>query len=300
MKLFKKAAAHVIVNDKETKIYLDELTYGELVRRIYHCLENSDFETITTKNLKLGIVDMDQQAIQSDEDVRKAFEKDIPTLKVIWRNCGQKKMINNALVIMIAISEYNKETDWPNLENVKDRDLENFKKLFKDELKYDFICNESPKMLKPDVEEFLDAVIANYKLRENSNKYDALIIILCGHDCPKIFIVDACRGRNRPKSRAVVVRGNQENIQSEQFHGHDDDGFLTIWSTTKGHLVSDASLLSQCMHAVMTEAHKKNYSLNQMLREIRDKIRKNQQGEWYCVESQDTTLYDIVFTPNSR
>ncbi|ETO24977.1 hypothetical protein RFI_12164 [Reticulomyxa filosa] len=56
------------------------------------------------------------------------------------------------------------------------------------------------------------------------------------------------------------------------------------------------------MKDVVSEAYKKNCSLNQILHQIRDRVRKSKMGEWYCVESQDTTAYDIFFVsmPNAR
>ncbi|ETO02159.1 hypothetical protein RFI_35277, partial [Reticulomyxa filosa] len=108
-------------------------------------------------------------------------------------------------------------------------------------------------------------------------------------DLPKIFIIDACRGENVPNSYEYTTRGN------EKLHGHNDDGFLTIWSTTKGHRVADLSLLSQCMKNAVTSKYKSGYPFKQMLQNIRTEIRKHKSSEWYCVESQDTTDYDIIF-----
>ncbi|ETN99636.1 hypothetical protein RFI_37832 [Reticulomyxa filosa] len=108
-------------------------------------------------------------------------------------------------------------------------------------------------------------------------------------DLPKIFIIDACRGENAPKSYELAMRGN------EILHGHNDDGFLIIWSTTKGHRVADLSLLSHCMKNVVTSKYKSGYPFKKMLQDIRTEIRKNKSSEWYCVENQDTTDYDIIF-----
>ncbi|ETO00224.1 hypothetical protein RFI_37223, partial [Reticulomyxa filosa] len=110
---------------------------------------------------------------------------------------------------------------------------------------------------------------------ENIKKYDGLIVIICGHgddgnmlvasdgsslsidemrktfncnkmdsfkDFPKIFIIDVCRGKNNPISHEIRTRGTDMPL-----YGHNDDGFLTIWSTTQGHQIADFSLLSNCM-----------------------------------------------------
>ncbi|ETO11794.1 hypothetical protein RFI_25582 [Reticulomyxa filosa] len=113
-------------------------------------------------------------------------------------------------------------------------------------------------------------------------------------DCPKIFIIDICRGERAPKAYEVPTRGS---IQEQVTYGHNDDGFLLIWSTTSGHKVIDLSLLSKSMKKVISAMYKNGYSLHQMLKEIRDDIRKSKSGEWYCIESQDTTAYDIIFAP---
>ncbi|ETN98091.1 hypothetical protein RFI_39426, partial [Reticulomyxa filosa] len=89
--------------------------------------------------------------------------------------------IKNALVILIAISEYDDNNKWKNLKNVKEKDIKNFKQLFKQELDYEMVCNPSPKMTKDDVDEFIEQVKFNFKLRKNTSKYDGIIIIVCGH-----------------------------------------------------------------------------------------------------------------------
>ncbi|ETO19057.1 hypothetical protein RFI_18183 [Reticulomyxa filosa] len=316
---------YLLKKKKKRNAYLfDTLTSEELLHRSYQCLGLKDLENMRTMNLKLELFNTDNQIVQTDGDVLKAFEKRQLKFKAIWKNEGKKKLVKNALVVMIAISEYNETTPWPNLKNVKN--------CLKKEMKFTFVYNKSPKMNKEDVEEFLDGLAFNYKLRKNTNQYDGFIVILCGHgddgnvlvtsegssvsidkirssfnchemeslqDCPKIFIIDACRGRNKPISYPVVFRGFETSTKAFQMHGHNDDGFLTIWSTTKGHVVSDSSLLSEHMKGVITEFHKKNYTFNQMLHQIRDRIRKSKSGEWYCVESQDTTNYDIIFAANS-
>ncbi|ETO16964.1 hypothetical protein RFI_20374, partial [Reticulomyxa filosa] len=113
-------------------------------------------------------------------------------------------------------------------------------------------------------------------------------------DFPKIFIVDICRGENIPMAHKITTKGTNIN-KAISLYGHNDDGFLTIWSTTQGHQVVDFSLLSNCMANVIKSKYKSGYSLRQMLINIRQDIRKSKNGEWYCVESQDTTDYDIIF-----
>ncbi|ETN99336.1 hypothetical protein RFI_38145 [Reticulomyxa filosa] len=133
---------------------------------------------------------------------------------------------------MVAISEYD-NTTWSDLPNVKEKDVTNFKQLFEQELKYEVVCNSVPKMTKQDIQSFLAKLVVNHDLHENKNKYDGLIIIICGHgedgnmlvssdgkqvsidkirstfncnemesfkDLPKIFIIDTCRGENIPKA----------------------------------------------------------------------------------------------------
>ncbi|ETO34157.1 hypothetical protein RFI_02938 [Reticulomyxa filosa] len=100
---------------------------------------------------------------------------------------------------------------------------------------------------------------------KNANKYDGLIIFICGY-FPKIFIIDACCGENAPKSYKLAMRGN------EALYGHNDNGFFIIWSTTKGHRVADLSLLSECMKNVVTSKYKNGYPFKQMLREIVQKF----------------------------
>ncbi|ETO25430.1 hypothetical protein RFI_11707 [Reticulomyxa filosa] len=234
---------------------------------------------------------------------------------------GTKKRIENALVIMIGISEYNDNKVWPNLSSVKEDDIKNFEQLFKQELNYTFVYNSSPKMTKQDVQEFMDGVIIDHGLRKNTKKYDGLILIICGHgnqkdqgdalitsdgknfpidefrnsfncsqmqsfeDFPKIFIIDICRNKSDSEPQKPATRGKKGL--------HKDDGFFIIWSTTKGNETVDLSLFSETMNNIITSTYKSGYTLIQMLRDIRKEL--SNKNDYYCVENQDTTNYDIVF-----
>ncbi|ETO01755.1 ras-related protein Rap-1A [Reticulomyxa filosa] len=320
--------AYVIVDERKKLIKLNVVTFEELFRQVHNCLEWKDVQKMINENLKLEFANMKDSIIESDEAVMKEFESKEPIFKIILTPfqqpiiLGKTKTIKNALVIMIAISEYDDNSKWKNLKNVKEKDITNFKQLFEQELNYKIVCNPSPKMAKGDVQDFMDQLVIDFKLRKNAYDYDGLIMIICGHgenenmlvasdgkyisidemrtsfncykmesfkDLPKIFIIDACRGENIPKAHEIVKRGNDTS------YGHNDDGFLTIWSTTKGHQVADLSLLSECMKNIITSKYKSGYPFKQMLQEIRTKIRDNKSSEWYCVESQDTTDYDIIF-----
>ncbi|ETO01641.1 caspase 8-like protein, partial [Reticulomyxa filosa] len=326
------ATAYLQINEREVSINLKELTFKELLVCSYNSLDNEEFNKLTT--MKMNIMDMNENVIDSDMHILNALENGKMVFKITWsplqQSSGKKKVIKNPLVVMIAISEYNEGFEWKNLKNVKERDVKNFKQLFEEELQYDFVSNNTPNMTQEEIKDYLDETILTKKLRKNVNKYDGLIMIICGHgdngnvlvtsegkavsideirasfdsyrmeslkDCPKIFIVDACRGRSAP--HAIELRGFENKAKPHQIYGHNDDGFLTIWSTTKGHVVADSSLLSGSMKEVIIENYKE-HTLNQMLHQIRDKIRKHKSGEWYCVESQDTTSYDIVFAANNR
>ncbi|ETO26373.1 hypothetical protein RFI_10764 [Reticulomyxa filosa] len=234
---------------------------------------------------------------------------------------------------MIGISEYNSSSDYDNIVNVRENDMVNFKEIFEKQLRYDFISNKSDQMSKEDVQEFFDEMILKHKLYKNTNNYDAVVVIICGHgdigdalvtsdgktlgidqirtqfdcnkmeslkDCPKVFIVDIVRGSNFPASYPVSMRGRTKSNSSKgAYYGHNDDGFLTVWSTTKGHVVSNSSLFSECLKDAIT-ASKGVRSLHQMLFQLRNDIRSKKEGEWYCVESQDTTCYDIVLSVNDK
>ncbi|ETO24978.1 hypothetical protein RFI_12165 [Reticulomyxa filosa] len=253
------------INNKQKSTKLKELTFKELLRQSYHNLEDVDYENIHLMNLKLKIVDMSDQVIGSDEDLLRAFEKEELSFKVVWNaaaqaasTTGTQKLMKKALVIMVGISEYSESGGWPSLKNVKDKDIKNFKDLFEKELKFTFVCNDSEKMTQEDVKDFVEGTIISHKLRKNANNYDGLIMVICGHgddgnvlvtsegksvsideirnafnchrmksfqEFPKIFIVDACRGRNTPKAHQVIFRGKEEHVTQQQYYGHNDDGF---------------------------------------------------------------------------
>ncbi|ETO07311.1 hypothetical protein RFI_30081 [Reticulomyxa filosa] len=96
-------------------------------------------------------------------------------------------------------------------------------------------------------------------------------------DYPKIFIIDVCRGNINPQEACSRIKGKNENQQNNSHNGY---GFLVIWSKTKGYQVNDSAFFSEMV-----------VFLHQMLRNVTKKTG----GAYYCVESQDTTAYDIIF-----
>ncbi|ETO25447.1 hypothetical protein RFI_11690, partial [Reticulomyxa filosa] len=318
--------AYVTVDENKKLIRMGELTFKELLWQSYHCLEARDFQKINEENVKLQLMDEENNYVESDEDVKREFKRDDPTFHICWTPfqliTGKRKIIKNALVVMVAISEYTEDTMWRDLPNVQKEDSKNFEQLFKQELNYEMECNPHPSMTRQEIQDFIDQTIHKHDLVKNTKKYDGLIMIFCGHgeyenmfiasdgkrlsidkirsslncnemesfkDIPKIFIIDVCRGENIPRAHKVATRGKEVR------YGHCDDGFLIIWSTTKGYRVADLSLLSKSMKNIVTSKYKNGQPFKQILQEIRTHIRNNKSSEWYCVESQDTTDYDIIF-----
>ncbi|ETN98778.1 hypothetical protein RFI_38709, partial [Reticulomyxa filosa] len=149
--------AYVIIDERKKVIKMKELSFEELLFQANHCLESKDFQKIYNENLKLQLADMRNNIIESDKDVMKEFESNEPTFKIIWAfQLGKTKIIRNALVMLIAISEYDDNNTWKYLKNVKEKDVKNFKQLFEQELNYEMICNPYPKMTKNEIDEFID------------------------------------------------------------------------------------------------------------------------------------------------
>ncbi|ETN97211.1 hypothetical protein RFI_40320, partial [Reticulomyxa filosa] len=146
--------AYVKVDERKVLIKMKELTFEELFRQAHNCLEWKDIQKMRNEHVKLDLTNMKDNIIESDKDVKKEFKKSQPSFKIIWTPfhpiiCGKTKTIKNALVMMIAISEYNDNLKWPDLPNVKE-DVKNFRQLFKKELSYEFERNKSPQMTKTD------------------------------------------------------------------------------------------------------------------------------------------------------
>ncbi|ETO02501.1 hypothetical protein RFI_34929, partial [Reticulomyxa filosa] len=314
----KELTAYVIVDERKMSIKMKELTFDELFCQICTCLEPKYLLKINNEPFKMQLVDMKNNTIESDEDVRKEFKNGDPLFKLLWvpkiEKIGKIKTIKNALVVMIAISEYCDNKMLCNLPNVREKDVKNFREVFKQELNYEFVCNEEFKMNKEDIDEFLENVIVNHKLYKNKRNYDALIITILGHgegdalvtsdgehvpvdeirslfncnkmeslkDCPKIFIIDICR---TPQVSNFIRTTKQNNM-------YDKYGFLTILSTTSGYQIAALSLFSEDIKRTIISRYKMDYPLTQILKEIRANTMKKSDG-WYCVESQDTTDYDI-------
>ncbi|ETO21832.1 hypothetical protein RFI_15372 [Reticulomyxa filosa] len=287
---------------------MEELTFAELSRQCYACLKNHHFENL--KGMQLKIIDTAQCLVESDEDVLKAYANDEMLFNVTLMPLQQSFCIKKKC-------EYKHDQ---NMKHIK-ADITNFQELFEKELQYNFVCNEKSEMTKECIKDFMDSLIVKHELRKNTKLYDALLVILCGYgrgdgmlitseqetisldyirarfnhqeipslkDCPKIFIVDL----QYPKIHTAPMKIIN---QSQKIYGHDDDGFLIISSIPKAHTEDNLSLLSKCMKNTISSMYKTGYSLNQMLQSIRDDIRKSKTGEWYSIETRDTTDYDIFF-----
>ncbi|ETO32222.1 hypothetical protein RFI_04895, partial [Reticulomyxa filosa] len=274
---------------------------------------------LTKENISViyDVIDLFVDYYSSDDSMAYMEEDERRELKLVpsskSSNCLiVKKVIKNALVAMIAISEYDNK-EWENLPNVKEKDIKHFRELFKDELNYEFVCNKEPKMDKQDVQAFLSKLIYKYKLYKNSCNYDALIMIISGHgdkqdvlitsdgqkisvesiwsyfsygiinslkDHPKIFFIDIPRGERHPQTRGKPV--------------HDGDNFLMVWSTIKGYTLGDLSLFSENIKHTIVSNYKRA-SLCQMLKEARMQLKENPDDSYCCLEIKDTTDYDIFF-----
>ncbi|ETO00018.1 hypothetical protein RFI_37441, partial [Reticulomyxa filosa] len=99
----KELKAYVIINGKEKPIKMNELTFKELLHQSYFCLEATDFEKIQKENLKLQLIDMKDNIIESDEFVKKEFENNKPTFKILWIPLQQPLMIEKAKSIKNAL-----------------------------------------------------------------------------------------------------------------------------------------------------------------------------------------------------
>ncbi|ETO01151.1 hypothetical protein RFI_36289, partial [Reticulomyxa filosa] len=138
---------------------MKDLTLEELIQQIYCCLSLQYFRKMKQENLTFEIVDINDNIIDSDEAVKQSFMMKEASVKILWRSLKQSiiekhKIIKNALVVMIGISEYmdNKKCGLSNVKN----DVKNFKELFEQELNYEFVYSQSPQMTKEDVQIFMD------------------------------------------------------------------------------------------------------------------------------------------------
>ncbi|ETO17879.1 hypothetical protein RFI_19426 [Reticulomyxa filosa] len=101
------------VDGREKLIKIKKLTFQELLHQSYYCLKQIDFEKINKDNLKLQLVDNDDNIVESDENVKKEFDTDKPILKITWIPIiiGKTKTVKNT----ITISEYIDNETWGNL-----------------------------------------------------------------------------------------------------------------------------------------------------------------------------------------
>ncbi|ETO35864.1 heat shock protein 70, partial [Reticulomyxa filosa] len=75
--------AYVLIDEKKELIKMKELTFKELFCQIYNCLESDKFQKIYKENLKLQLVNMENNIIESDEAVMKEFESNEPIFRIV-------------------------------------------------------------------------------------------------------------------------------------------------------------------------------------------------------------------------
>ncbi|ETO02493.1 hypothetical protein RFI_34937, partial [Reticulomyxa filosa] len=327
--------AYIIVDETKKLIKMNNLTLQELTHQSLSCMNLQSFKKMQQENFTFELADMKDNIINSDEAVQQSFAMDEPSFKILWKLIvnGKYKTIKNAVVVMITISEYIDNTKWPNIPNLKKKNARNYQQIFREELNYQFMSNKHPKMQKRSVQSFLAKFAAKYKLHDSSHEYDGLIIIICGHGengnmlvasdgkslsideiyeslgcdilesfkgLPKIFIIDLHRGENTSAINTTTMRGKTEEKKDMKLHGDNYNEFLFIWLTTQRYEIADFSLLSKCMKSVIISKYKSGYPFKQMLDDVRQEIRKSKNGEWYCMETQDTASYDMVFASRKK
>ncbi|ETO32400.1 hypothetical protein RFI_04718 [Reticulomyxa filosa] len=81
--------AYVIVDGRKKLIKMKELTFKELFCQSCYCLESKDFQKKNKENMKLQLVNMNDNIVESDKDVIKEFESKEPTFTIIWTSFQQ-------------------------------------------------------------------------------------------------------------------------------------------------------------------------------------------------------------------
>ncbi|ETO08158.1 hypothetical protein RFI_29232 [Reticulomyxa filosa] len=69
----KELTTYVKVNERETLIKMKELTFEELLRQSYYCLEWKDIQKMRNEHIKLDLNNMKDNMIESDNDVKREF-----------------------------------------------------------------------------------------------------------------------------------------------------------------------------------------------------------------------------------
>ncbi|ETO00851.1 hypothetical protein RFI_36587 [Reticulomyxa filosa] len=172
---------------------------------------------------------------------------------------------------MIAISKYGNQNDnIPSIEN----DVKNFMELFKTELNYTFVRIPLQNTKKTDLLSFLQTAISDFSLHDNKYKYDGLILIVCGHGYD-----------------GLVVSCDKKLLSIDWIISFACDKMIGLRDLPKIFIIDTCR--TKCDQLKMQ--YKSLCSLNQMLQDVKKELRSINNGEFYCVESQDTTYYDIIF-----
>ncbi|ETO11068.1 hypothetical protein RFI_26308, partial [Reticulomyxa filosa] len=165
----KKKMAHVQLDSTTTKFC--------------KVLDRSTLEMMAKMQFLMQIIGTDRaKLIETDEDVIQTFKTSKqPLFQLSWKyslsaNLNTTvRVVRNALVAMVGISEYDDNSGWPSLPNLKKNDTVNFKDLFEKELNYDFVHNQEARMTKEGVKDFFSNLMLSRELHKNSMNYDALI-----------------------------------------------------------------------------------------------------------------------------
>ena len=240
-----------------------------------------------------------------------------------------------------------------NLESVK-LDMINMKNLWEKKFNYKVITND----ITPDEDEyyidqemvFENLIDARRLLRDKKNKFDGFIFIYSGHgykngiitsaneyvkltdiekqfsakflksfkDCPKIFIIDACRSKNaclpmdeRYRDPTVIneIKGNKNATTKAQYY-HPLANMIEVFGNTIGYSVSGGSktggsLITEIYctferYIVKKRNVFKKKTFQQLLNPIKKELHKKQYGN-QVLKIEETLLgIDVYIAPNEK
>ncbi|ETO03550.1 hypothetical protein RFI_33852 [Reticulomyxa filosa] len=59
-------------------------TFEKFFCQSYYCLEWKDIQKIRNENVRFELVNMEDNIIKSDKDVKRKFKKNKPSFQIIW------------------------------------------------------------------------------------------------------------------------------------------------------------------------------------------------------------------------
>eukprot|EP01084_Bolivina_argentea_P129171 228163_1 len=260
----------------------------------------------------IELVEAKEERKETDHDITLSPTKSIPT------------DINDAMVICLGITTYDKTTKLHQLSDVK-KQIENYKKVLGEQYGYRILSSfdEYPtgEITRNDAERFIDGCkheIVNYNDNRHNVLYEALFVTLAGHgnskglicsdgkilcydtiretfsnekslkDIPRIFCIDVCK-KHVDAVKQVHTRSSSNNWYSVTISGNHRGDNLIGGQVSKFLMQQFANNINELMNfGSVLESVTKSLTID------------NSSGQCLMMDEYDVGVNNVIFMPNKN